>query len=532
MKHFLLLALIATLAILPANAQRWDNYRPDNTSVKLRETNLPIVFINVDGNMIDREERITAHMKIIYNGPGELNYADTITYPNQTINYDGYIALRYRGNSSFTLSDKKPYSFRPIDKPLEEGGSKVKVKLLDLPKDNNWAFLAPYSDRSMMRDLLAFELSRPWMDYTPRGRYCEIILDGIYYGVYILTEVVSKGKNRLNLDDPGAEGDELTGGYLLEVDRTDEVTYTSKYHPVNSSGRAFSRQYIHIQYKEPEYEELTQAQISYIQGSIDAMEDALAASNYTDPVNGYAKYLDPTSFADYQLAEEFAHNVDGYRLSAKFFKWRDSVDPRFKMVLWDLNLAYGNSDYYQGWRTDTWMYQSNATLNSAGDTQLVPFWWYKINTDPAYTALLKSRWAQYRRSNFREDRIMALIDSLSNTLTSSDAVTRNSRAWPRWGIYVWPNYHVSTSYDDEISYLKGWIHDRLAWMDSQLGFDSSLLLGDVNLDGNVDVIDVSMLIDMVLDNPVNQEIGETDINGDGMVDVIDVSALIDIILDK
>ena len=207
----LVTALLALVQTAIAN-NWWENYPPDNKRVSLTSTNLPIVWIEVDGQYIDRDERITARMKVIHNGDGLLNYADTVIHPGQHIDYEGYIALRYRGNSSFSNSDKKPYSFRPLDKPLEDGGEKQKVKILGMGKDNNWALLAPYADKSMIRDMLAFEISRPWMEYVPQGRYCEMYLDGVYYGVYILTEVVSKGKHRLNLSDPGETDDELTGG--------------------------------------------------------------------------------------------------------------------------------------------------------------------------------------------------------------------------------------------------------------------------------------------------------------------------------
>lgn len=486
---------------ITASAQWWwtePNYPPDNKNVTLDKTNLPIVFITVDGENISRYDRITARMKIIDNGEGELNYADTVSHPGQRVDYEGYIGLRYRGNTSYSSSDKKPYSFRTLAVPLEEGDQKQKVKIMGMPKDNNWALLAPYADKSMMRDVLAFELSRPWMDYVPKAKFCELFLDGTYYGVYVMTEVVSKGKHRLNLSDPGTEGDALTGGYLLEVDRTDEVTYTSRYHPVSSTGQTYSRQYVNIQYKSPDYEDMTTEQINYINNSIDRMETALNASTFKDPEVGYRRYLDPLSFADYQLAEELAHNVDGYRLSGKFFKRCDSEDPRFKMVLWDLNLAYGNSDYYNGWYTNTWMYQCNNILNSNGDTQLVPFWWYKLNQDEYYVKLLKHRWAQYRRSNFATDRVIATIDSLSTVLTEQGAEQRNSTAWPRWGQYVWPNKYIAKNFADEVSHLKQWITERLTWMDAQLGFDPNMLVGDVNGDGIVDVDDVNAVINVIL----------------------------------
>ena len=534
MKRLLLLALAVLTLTGTARAWGWWNYPPDNEDVVLTSTNLPIVWIDVDGEYIDRYERITARVKIIHNGDGMLNWADTVSHPGQRIDYEGYVALRYRGSSSFNSSDKKPYSFRPIDKPLEDGGTKVKVKILGMGKDNNWALLAPYADKSMMRDLLAFEVSRPWMEYTPQGRYCELFLDGTYYGVFILTEVVSKGKHRINLPDPGEQGDSITGGYIMEVNRTDgEVTYTSKYHPVSNTGQEYADKYINFQYKSPDYEELTPQQVSYITGRIDQMEQSLTSFR-PGKASIYEPYLDVTNFIDYQIAMELGHNVDAYRLSGKFFKRRDSVDARFKMVVWDMNLAYGNSDYYQGWRTDTWMYKNNNTMNAEGDPQLIPFWWFKLNTDPHYTAALKQRWKQYRRSNLRLDRVMSTVDSLANVLTSHGAEQRNSMAWPRWDQYVWPNYYIASDFNDEVDYLKQWLAERIAWMDGQLGFDPSAVeTGDVNGDGIIDIEDVTALITLVLTgNDTGIDRDAADCNNDGSWDVADVTALITLVLNN
>ena len=530
MKRLLLLAIaVLTLAGTARANSWWDNYRPDNRNVRLTSTNLPIVWIDVDGNYIDRDERITARMKIIHNGAGSLNYADTVAHPGQTIDYEGYVALRYRGSSSFSMSDKKPYSFRPLDKPLEEGGEKKKVKILGMGKDNNWALLAPYADKSMLRDLLAFEVSRPWMEYTPQGRYCELFLDGIYYGVYILTEVVSPGKHRLNLPGPGEQGDTITGGYIMEVNRTDgEVTHRSKYHPVSSSGTPYNNQYIHFQYKSPDYEDMTTDQVNYINGRIDQMERTLWNYRPTGETT-YRDFLDMQNFVDYQIAMELGHNVDGYRLSGKFFKRRDSQDPRFKCVVWDMNLAYGNADYHDGWRTDTWIYQMNDLLNASGSTNMVPFWWYMLNNDPAYTAQLRARWAQYRSSNLTMERLNHTIDSLVTVLTVGGAERRNSMAYPRWGTYVWPNYYIAANYADEIAYLKRWLRHRIKWMDEQLGFDGTdvLVIGDVNDDDELTIADVGALIDMILNDASSRS---ADVNGDGEVSIADVAALIDLIL--
>lgn len=514
-----------------AYAQQADNYPPDNQNVTIDSTNLPIVWIDVNGVMIDREERISGRMKIIHNGDGMLNYADTIAHPGQHIDYEGYIAIRYRGHSSFTLSDKKPYSFHTMTAPIEEGGSKKKVELLGMGKDNKWCFLAPYSDRSLIRDIMAFEFAKPWMEYTPQGRFCEVYLDGIYYGVYQLCEVVSKGKYRTNLPDPGEEGDELTGGYIMQVDRNEGGVYTSKHHPVRTTGWDITDRYIRFQFQTPDTEDITTAQRRYITGRIDEMENAFASSNYMDPEVGYQKYIDVTSFADYQLMMELSHNIDGYRLSAKFFKRRDSVDARFKMVIWDFNIAFGNSRF-AGFQTDNWIYKYNNDLYSAGEVNLIPFWWYKLNKDPNYTSLLKERWKLFRRNNLRDDRWMAIVDSLANVLTSYGAEERNDAARPRWGKYIWPNYHIPSSYDDEIAFLKQWITDRIAWMDQQLGYEPEhFIRGDVNGDGTVSISDISCLIDYLLGGDTSQlNLQSADCNNDSSITIADVSFLIDCLL--
>jgi len=463
------MVLMVLMVLMACKRDPTINFPPQDTDVVLTSTNLPIVWIETRGRTIDRYQRIEAHMKIIDNGPGQLNHADIKAHPGQRIDYEGYIALRYRGNSTYNDSPKKPYSFRTLDGPMKYA-SKHRVKILGMGKDDNWALLAPYSDKSMMRDLLALEVSRPWMEYTPRGRYCEVILDGTYYGVYILCEVVSKGKHRLDLAKPHKSGNRLTGDYLIEVDYDDDVHYRSKHHPVDSNGHELTDRFIHIQYKSPNYEDLNKAQLQYINHRIDAMEQALASPQYKDPVMGYRKYIDELSFIDYQLAMELGHNIDAYRKSCKLYKRCDNVDGRFKTVVWDMNLAYGNCKLRDGWRTQGWIYESNDLLYAHGENLLVPFWWTRLNSDESYTALLRDRWAQYRQNNVRQERLMAIIDSLATELTAHGAMQRDSQAWPRWGKYVWPNYYIASDFDDEIAFLKQWLIDRIAWMDHQLGY--------------------------------------------------------------
>ena len=540
---FLIIALLASLcqvAYADDEVENGspDNYPPDFTGVVIDSTNLPIVWIDVHGAMIMRDQRITARMKIIHNGDGRLNYGDTLAHPGQHIDYEGYIALRYRGNTSYSLSAKKPYSFRTLERPLEQGGKKKKVSILGMGKDNNWALLAPYSDRSMIRDLLSFEIARPWMEYTPHAKLCELFLDGTYYGVFILSEVVSQGTHRLNLPDPGEEDDELTGGYLMEVGDHDHdsTNYISKYSPVSGDGYVtYSDCKIEFVHKFPDPEDLTDEQREYICRAIDRMEDTFASSHFKDPDSGYCKYIDVQSFMDYQLVNELGHNVDAYRLEAKFFKRRDSEDPRFKMAIWDMNLAFGNCRHNQGSSTSGWVSRYNSMLYRNGDSHMVPFWWYKLISDNSYVRKRFARWAEWRNSYLRKDRLNATIDSLANVVTCCGAEERNSQAWPRWGVWVWPNVYVSKSYDDEINYLKDWITRRITWLDGILEYtppEPEFKVGDVNNDGEVNIADITDLINILLTHPAldAETFLRADIDQDNEVTISDITALINLIL--
>ena len=513
-------------------ARAWLNYPPDNRTVKVNQTNLPIVFINIDGQVLDRYDRITGRMKIIDNGEGQLNYGDTIAHPGQRVDYEGFIGIRYRGNTSFTAADKKPYSFRPLDRPLEEGGQKVKVSIMGMPADNDWALMSAYADKTLMRDLLAYRLARNYLPYAPDGRFCEVFIDGIYYGVFIMSERNTKGKYRLNLPDPGNSGNALTGGYMLEVDRNDSPFFESAYRPQYNDGRTcWNGQTISFVYKSPDYEDMNSQQVSYIQQQVAKMEDALAAANFDDPSGGFRRYIDEWSFIDCMISTEFSHNVDGYRLSSGFFKWRDSVDPRFHATIWDLNLGFGNANYHGGSATNTWIYNNNDVLIASHENNLIPFWWKRLMEDDLYVRHLAMRWRTCRQGYYSNEHIEFMIDSMANVLNVEGAQGRNYTAWPRLDRYVWPNNFVGYTYAAEINYLKNWINDRLAFMDSQL---LPLLpkKGDNNLDEVVDVGDLNRQMNVVLglSNVPDYDIDLYDLNLDGYVDITDLNIEINILL--
>ncbi len=506
------------------------NYPPENTAVTFLRTNLPIVFINTGATEISRTERITATMLII-NNPTGLNYPDTIAYPNQHVDYRGYIGLRYRGTTSFENSPKKPYSIHTLTAPYDRGGKKRKASLLGMPAENKWALLAAYSDKSLMRDMLAFQLARNYLPYAPDGRHCELILDGTYYGVYILSELNTKGESRLDLPDPGESGDALTGGYYIGVDRQSDPHFRSAYRPRYADGTPYERRSIFFVYNWPDFEDLSTAQQTYIQSAVKTMEDAINAPDFADPDTGYARYINVNSFVDYMLSTEFSHNVDGYRLSTGLFKRRDSDDPRFHATIWDQNLGFGNANYYEGYRTDTWIFRNNDLMIPNGEIYLIPFWWQRLLQDPAFGQRLLQRWRQYRREVYRTDHIMAVVDSIAGVLTADGAVQRNFDAWKLYNRHAWPNHYVAPDFQAEVTYLKKWITDRLGFIDNHLPDLLPMPHGDLNGDHLVDIGDLNSLINILLARVAPTSVkGNPDLDHDGKTDINDINVLLNLLL--
>jgi hypothetical protein len=49
-----------------------------------------------------------------------------------------------------------------------------------------------------------------------------------------------------------------------------------------------------------------------------------------------------------------------------------------------------------------------------------------------------------------------------------EAQGRNFNRWGIMGQHVHPNWYVGRTYKDEVNWMKRWIKDRVAWIDSQL----------------------------------------------------------------
>jgi CotH kinase protein/Secretion system C-terminal sorting domain/Proprotein convertase P-domain len=433
------------------------------------ETNIPLVILKTNGQGIPGDTKITAQMGIIDNGIGAIN---RVTDPFN--GYDGFIGIEVRGSSSAGFPQKQ-YSFETRDSL----GNNLDISLLGMAADNDWILYAPYTDKSLMRNRLTYDLSNDMNRWAIKGRFCEVILNGEYQGIYELTENIKRGKDRLNIakmTPSDTIGDELTGGYIVKIDRVSGPSWVSNFLPdqINVYENQIVYQCIY-----PKPEDILPVQFNYIQQYVDSFERALAAPTFKNPLTGWRKYADEDAFIDYFLLNELTKNVDAYTLSTFFFKDKNSNGGKLQMgPNWDYNLAWRNADYCTGDLADGWIYRKNDVCGTD-----ISFWWKRFMLDTAYKNRMKCRWMELRTTVLDTTYIFNKMDSIAEYLGASK--DRHFRQWPILGTYVWPNpAPLANTYTEELDNMKQWIVERLNWMDNNLPGICSPVSAEMVFGGN------------------------------------------------
>ncbi|HEY0030973.1 MAG TPA: CotH kinase family protein [Bacteroidia bacterium] len=416
-------------------------------------SNLPIIVVTTGGLAIPNEPKLEVQMGIIYNGPGIRNY---LTDPYN--NFANKVGIETRGSSSAGFPQKN-YGFETRD----INGTQKDTILLGMPLEHDWILYAPYDDKTCLRNVLSYDIANKTGHYASRTQFCELVINGQYQGIYVLMEKIKRDNNRVNISKmltTDISGDQLTGGYIIKVDRVDGPGsyWTSPYPAADGS----SVDYVHVY---PQDGTIVPQQRAYIQAYVDSLEDALASPTFTDPINGYRKYLGVNSFIDYFILNEVSKNVDGYRLSTYFYKDKQSSGGKLKAgPAWDYNLAWWNADYCMGDQSNGWAYDIGSVCPGGWQPN---FWWAKLLQDPSYTAQLRCRWDELRLSTLSIPTLNNYVDSLAVYLNESQS--RHFTAWPILGQYTWPNPSpIPMDYPGEIAAIKAWFYNRITWLDANL----------------------------------------------------------------
>ena len=443
-------------------------------SQSLSVSNLPIVRFNTNTRVIQDEPKIPVQMEIFDNGSGQLNQVSS------TPTISTVAGVEFRGSTSqadfYFLPGlvKKPYG---IELWTDSTGVKAKkLSLLQMPEETDWVLNASYNDRSFMRDFIAQSLAGRIGLLHSKAKFVELIINDEYRGVYVLMEKVKQGKNRVPISDlypTENAGDDVTGGYLLKIDKTSGSPSTSWKSNYTSGITATQKCEFQIEY--PQYGLITQQQLVYIRDYINNWEKKLMTEDMNDPKASFRDYMDVSSFVNYFILNEVTRNVDGYRLSTYLYKDKESLGGKIKMgPAWDFNIALGNADYLNGWKTDGFVYKAMENDGGKNDYWQVPFWWNKLIQDASFRKALATRWKTVRSSFLNTSTLFATIDSAQVVL--KDPLTRNFQKYPLMGKKIWPNYYVGATLSDEVNWLKNWIQGRLVWLDAQMAvFDSPIL---------------------------------------------------------
>tara|TARA_B110000037_G_scaffold122834_1_gene140227 strand:+ start:790 stop:2235 length:1446 start_codon:yes stop_codon:yes gene_type:complete len=343
-----------------------------------------------------------------------------ISSENEDENLLANIRIRGRGNSTWSFP-KKPYQIKFDNKE----------NILGMPKDKKWILLANYSDKTMLRNELAFDLSRfSDLDWTPESRFVELLINNEYLGVYQVVQKVEESPNRVNIGDDG---------YLLEVDQLSRL---------DPDDIIFSTNNYFFNILEPNLD-FEDDKYNIIKNYIELTENTLLGNNFMDTTEGYSKYIDVDSFVDWYLINEITKNNDAIFHTSVFMNYLPG--DKLKMgPIWDYDISLGNINY-NGNETTDGFWIKNAT------------WYSRLFEDPKFVTKVKSRFKYFynNRSLFQEQ-----INS--NSLYLNQSQERNFYKWPILGVYIWPNNVYFSTYDEEVIYLKEWLNERLEWLNQNL----------------------------------------------------------------
>jgi hypothetical protein len=402
------------------------NYRIVLKTAQL--TGLPIIKIDTLNNISisSKDEYVYTNLQIIDSNN-----------PSYNITYTEYKdRIRGRGNSTWQYYPKKPYKIK-LDK---------KTNLLGMGSDKDWVLLANYTDKTLLRTAIAFKLSEmlefPW---TPKAAFVELFLNGEYMGNYQLVESVKREVNRVNIPE---------NGYIIEWDAFYQIE--PKYFVTNyTDSFAFPFAYT---FKNPDTDDLTNAQFNYIKDFMLEFETILASPYYNDPANGYAKYINAESFARWWLFQQIIANYD---TNTFLYKADNTYNSKLFMgPVWDFEWSLGVG-WYNGQRprpADYWV------QNGAGR-------WYfeKLLTDISFVEKITTLWNEHKTA-VRSD-IIRYINQLKDYLEKSQVM--NFKKWDIMNIQITADGNPvggipAGGYDAEIETDKQFFNNHLDWLDTAL----------------------------------------------------------------
>ncbi|MCH5232571.1 MAG: CotH kinase family protein [Muribaculaceae bacterium] len=370
----------------------------------LLDTGLPVVLITTPSE-IKSKNNWTSDCYIQIVNAGEYNKS-----------YEK-VQIKGRGNSTWTYP-KKPYAIK-LDS---------KEKVLGMNKHKRWVLLANYIDRTLMRNAVAFEISKKTnLSYTPSGQFVEVIMNGVHIGNYYLCEQIKIDKNRVDIteqEDNLNDDANVTGGYIFELDTNFDEAFKFR-------STIFDLPWM---FKDPD--EVNDNQMNYVIDYVNQMEQEIA----NIPNSSYTDFLDIDSCIDWWFVHELMMNMEPNHPKSTYF-YKDKDDLMKMGPVWDFD----------------WGTLATTTIKSYSIKNAVYF--SKLFQDPEFINLVKSKWAEEYGSFLS---IPDFIDATAQEIENSNILN-----YSIWGCPESPNYE-SSDFQEAVDKIKSSYVAKLAWLNTQI----------------------------------------------------------------
>lgn len=386
-------------------------------------------------------------------------------------------STRVRGNVSQKMP-KKPFAVK-LDK---------KSGVLGMAPHKRWVLLANWSDRTLMRNAVAFDIANIFnttfpndgIAWNPTGQFVELVYNGVHVGNYYLCEQVKIDGGRLDIEDPYDKDDAYSGipedyGYLLESDDAyDEAV------------KFITKTYIPFQFKDDA--DGGGEMLSYVKNIVNTIDENLYNGNW----DAAFETLDLASVVDFWLIQELTMNGEvGHPKSC--YSYIDDGKLYFGPI-WDFdwqtfpNISvieqYYDNAYTGGRNTYNYTYTKSMLIDgtfsrstsypSSPKTNDKGYMWYPMLVkSPTFKAMAAERW------NAVKGAIAAYADA---QIPMMAAKIKKSEAenWSMWAFESgskaaqnrWTTYDVgggfkgdeAMTFDNAVSTLTNTINTRINGM--------------------------------------------------------------------
>lgn len=465
----------------PTNGDNWaaGSWQKPGEATSYSGT-LPVMFINTENSqpITSKEEYVFAYYYIDNMGIEGFENVGSEDAPKP-------MEIRGRGNYTWNKFDKKPYRLK-LD---------AKTSLLGMKRNKHWALMANADDYlGGLRNTVGYELSRRLgLAWTPAQQPVEVVLNGDYIGLYMLTETVRVEPDRVNVT-PQADYETspfvVSGGWLVEIDNYQEE---EQVRTVEGNG-----QNIFSTYKSPEH--LSDEQRTYLTGLINATNAAIYVSDKSN--NSWENYIDPDTLACFYIVQELLDDTESFHGSCFWHKENGNNTKIMFGPVWDFGNAYHRTP-------NRFIYDRPAFTQT---------WIGEIAKFPHFQEIVLKHWNRFVL--FHYDEIDGFIDDFIDQI--QQAAMSDAARWPQYG---------NSDIINDRETFKSFFHNKYQWLASQWG-EPEKVLGDVNLDGAVTAADITALYDILLGtiSPDDQLIALADVNNDGTLTAADITLLYDILL--